>query len=121
MSQMTKQIYPRCTRAAAEHGEAWVIARYEGDKLVELQRYERFGDDERATERWNELVSERMKTSQPDESALAQIKSQGLLEPGTKAVKAFRQDANTVVGVYLLTPSPPANANVLEKVSYVKP
>ena len=121
MSQMTKQIYPRCTRAAAEHGEAWVVARYEGDKLVELQRYERFGDDERATERWNELVTERMKTSQPDESALAQIKGQGLLEPGTKAVKAFRQDANTVVGVYLLTPSPPANANVLEKVSYVKP
>lgn len=120
MSQMTKQVYPRCTRAAAEHGEAWVVARYEGDKLVELQRYERFGDDERAVERWNELVSERMKTSQPDDAALAQIKSQGMLEPGTRSVKAFRQDAGTVVGVYLLTPSPPANANVLEKVTYVK-
>ena len=52
--------------------------------------------------------------------ALAQIKSQGLLEPGTRSVYAFRQDRDTVVGVYLLTPSPPANANVLEKVMYVK-
>src|SRR4051812_19163739 len=59
-----KQVYPRCSRAAAESGEAWVIALYDGDKLVELRRFERYGDDEKATERWNELVTERMKTGQ---------------------------------------------------------
>src|SRR5262245_16661331 len=53
-SQQPKQKYPRCERAASEHGDAWVIAIYEGDKLVELRRFERYGDDNRAVERWNE-------------------------------------------------------------------
>ncbi|HUS31212.1 MAG TPA: hypothetical protein VMZ53_22030 [Kofleriaceae bacterium] len=115
-----KQVYPRCNRPAAEHGEAWVVAMYDGDKLVELRRFESYGDDARAVERWNELITERMKTSQPDDAALQQIKEQGMLEPGTRSVKAFRGEPGTVVGVYLLTPSPPANANVLEKVTYLK-
>ena len=121
MATQPKQVYPRCTRAAAEHGEAWVVATYNGDKLIELRRFERYGDDARAVERWNQLVEARMKNSYPDEKALEQIRSQGLLEPGTRSVYAFRQSKDTVVGVYLLTPSPPANANVLEKVMYVKP
>lgn len=116
-----KQVFPRCNRPAAEHGEAWVVASYDGDKLIELRRFERYADDARAVERWNELVNERTKKSYPDEAALVQIRSQGLLEPGTRSVYAFRQSRDTVVGVYLLTPSPPANANVLEKVMYVKP
>jgi hypothetical protein len=119
-STQQKQVYPRCKRAASEHGEAWVVAMYDGDKLVELRRFERYGDDARAVERWNELITDRMKTSQPDEAALQQIKEQGMLEPGTRSVKAFRGEPGTVVGVYLLTPFPPANANVLEKVTYLK-
>jgi hypothetical protein len=119
-STQQKQVYPRCKRAASELGEAWVIAIYDGDKLVELRRFERYGEDDKAVERWNALVSERMKTSPPDEAALQQIKDKGLLEPGTRTVKAFRGEAGTVVGVYLLTPSPPENANVLEKVTYLK-
>ena len=31
-------------------------------------------------------------------------------------MKAFRVDANTVVGVYLLTPTPPEDASVLEAI-----
>jgi hypothetical protein len=42
------------------------------------------------------------------------------MEPGTRTVKAFRDKDGTVVGVYLLTPSEPQNANVLEKITYVK-
>jgi len=119
-SQQQKQVYPRCNRPASEDGSAWVVAVYDGDKLVELRRFERYGDDAKAVERWNELVSERMKTGQPSDQALQQIKDKGLLEPGTRTVKAFTAEPGTVVGVYLLTPSPPANANVLEKVSIVK-
>jgi len=119
-STQQKQVYPRCKRAASELGEAWVIAIYDGDKLVELRRFERFGEDDKAVERWNELVGARMKVSPPDEAALQQIKDKGLLEPGTRTVKAFRGEAGTVVGVYLLTPFPPENANVLEKVTYLK-
>ncbi|NVB83992.1 MAG: hypothetical protein HOV81_36790 [Kofleriaceae bacterium] len=119
-SQQKQQLYPRCGRTAAEHGDAWVIASYDGDRLVELRRYERYGDDNRAIERWNALVGARMKTSTPSDEALADLKSRGLVEPGTRSVKAFQAAAGTVVGVYLLTPSPPENANVLEKISYVK-
>jgi hypothetical protein len=116
-----KQLYPRCKRAASEHGEAWVVARYEGDKLVELRRYERYGDDNRAVERWNELVAARLKKSPVSEDALKQIKDKGLLQPGTRSVQAFQGEPGTVVGVYLLNPSPPDQANVLEQVTYGVP
>lgn len=115
-----KQLYPRCDRPASELGDAWVVALYDGDKLVELRRFERYGDDNRAVERWNELVGARMKTSQPDDAALQQLKDKGGLEAGTRSVKAFRGEQGSVVGVYLLTPSPPDNASVLEKVSFAK-
>jgi hypothetical protein len=113
-----KQVYPRCARAAAEHGDAWVVAIYDGDKLVELRRYERYGDDNRAVERWNEMVAERLKKSPVSDSALQRIKERGLLQAGTRSVKAFDGEPGTVVGVYLLTPYPPDHANVLEQVTY---
>ena len=114
-----KQMYPRCERAASEHGDAWVVAIYDGDKLVELRRYERFGDDARAVERWNELVGERMKTTPASDDALCRrSRTTGLLQTGTRSVKAFDGEPGTVVGVYLLTPYPPDNANVLEQVTY---
>lgn len=113
-----KQVYPRCKRASSEHGDAWVIARYDGDKLVELRRYERYTDDNRAVERWNELIAARMQKAPASEHALQQIKDKGLLQPGTRTVKAFAAEPGTVVGVYLLTPSPPDQANVLEQVTY---
>jgi hypothetical protein len=115
-----KQVYPRCERTAAEHGEAWVVAIYDGDKLVELRRYERYGDDNRAVERWNELIAARMKQAPASEAALQRIKDRGLLQSGTRSVKAFEGQPGTVVGVYLLTPSPPDRANVLEQVTYAE-
>jgi hypothetical protein len=116
-----KQTYPRCKRAASESGDAWVVARYDGDKLVELRRFERYAEDNDAMARWNELVTARMKVSQPSDQALKQLKDHGQLESGTRTVKAFTGESGTVVGVYLLTPSPPDNANVLEKITYVQP
>jgi hypothetical protein len=113
-----KQVYPRCARAESEHGDAWVIAIYDGDRLVELRRYERYGDDARAIERWNEMVAVRMKQAPASDQALDKIKNRGLLQPGTRSVKAFDGEPGTVVGVYLLTPYPPDNANVLEQVTY---
>jgi hypothetical protein len=115
-----KQTYPRCQRAAAEQGDAWVIARYEGDKLIELRRFERYGEDDHAVQRWNDLVAARMKIKPASDTALQQIKDRGLIEPGTRTVKAFEGADGTVIGVYLLTPSPPDNASILEKVVYVK-
>ena len=118
--EQRQQMYPRCKRAAAEHGDAWVVARYENDKLVELRRYERYSDDNRAVERWNELIGARMQKGPASDAALQQIKGRGVLPAGTRSMKAFDGEPGTVVGVYLLTPSPPDQANVLEQITYGK-
>ena len=114
------ELYPRCDRTASELGDAWVTATYEGDRLVELRRWERYADDQAAVERWNELIAARSKTSTPSDEAANELRVSGLLQPGTRAMKAFRGETGTVIGVYLLTPSAPENATVLEKITYVK-
>ena len=113
------ETYPRCDRAGMEWGESWVQATYDDkQKLVELRRYERINDDTRATERWNQLIADRAKTGQMSDEANAALRAK-LLEPGTRSMKAFRIDNDTVVGVYLLTPQPPTEANILEAVIHI--
>ena len=114
------ETYPRCKRAGTEWGESWVTARFDGDTLIEVRRWERYAEDTAAVQRWNQLVAERMKISADDPEALEALRARGPLEAGTRSVKAFRVDANTVVGVYLLTPSPPEDASVLEAILRVK-
>jgi hypothetical protein len=109
-----QEVYPRCDRPGTEWGDSWVVARYVKDQLVELRRWERYADDNHAVERWNQLVSAR---SHDGTELTTDLRQLGLLEPGTRAVKAYQLDAHTVAAVYLLQPSPPENANVLEKVS----
>ena len=113
-------VYPRCDRPGAEWGESWIAARYEDGRLVELKRYERFSDDARAVERWNQLIGERTKLQAMSDAAAAALKARPL-EPGTRSMKAFQVDANTVVGVYLLTPTPPEDASILEAIVRVGP
>jgi hypothetical protein len=111
-----EEMFPRCDRPGTEWGESWVTARFDGDTLVELKRWERFTDDARATERWNQLVMARAKVSPESPEAIAALRDKGLLEAGTRTVKAFRVGADTIVGVYLLTPTEPQQANVLEAI-----
>lgn len=113
------ETYPRCDRVGTEWGESWITAGFENDKLVELRRWERFTDDSRAVERWNQLVLDHNKLTPESEAALAILRAKGLLQPGTRAVKAFQSDPNTIVAVYLLTPTPPEQASVLEKIVLV--
>jgi hypothetical protein len=117
---MKRELYPRCDRAGSEWGDSWVLASFDGDHLVELARYERYSDDARAVERWNALVTARSEKTPPSDEALQDLRTRGLLEGGTRAVKAFREPDGTVVGVYLLTPTPPDQASILEKVTYTK-
>lgn len=112
-------IYQRCDRPGAEWGESWIAASYVDGKLVELKRYERFSDDRRAVERWNQLVGERMKLTGESPDATAALRGRPL-EPGTRSMKAFQIDATTAVGVYLLTPTPPADASILEAIVQIK-
>ncbi len=109
------EIYSRCERPGAEWGESWITATYDAGKLVELKRYERFSDDARAVERWNQLVGERTKLGPATDDAAAALHGRPL-EPGTRSMKAFRVDPTTIVGVYLLTPTPPEDASILEAI-----
>jgi hypothetical protein len=115
------ETFQRCDSPGSDWAEAWVVARYDQLTLVELRRYERFNDDARALERFNQLVAARAELS-PDagEAGKVALTKDGALEPGTKMVKAFRADADTIVGVYLLTPQPPDHADILEAVVRVK-
>jgi hypothetical protein len=113
------ELYSRCDRPGAEWCESWITATYDNNVLVELKRYERFSDDARAIERWNQLVGERRRLS--TESAEATTTMRGRpLEPGTRSMKAFEVSADTVVGVYLLTPTPPEDASILEAIVRLK-
>ncbi|MBA3455164.1 MAG: hypothetical protein H0T42_18890 [Deltaproteobacteria bacterium] len=114
------ETYPRCKRAGTEWGESWVTARFDGDTLVELRRWERFADDNAAIERWNQLVADRLKLGPDDPEALEALRARGPLAAGTRSVKAFHVDSTTIAAVYLLTPSPPEDASVLETIIRVK-
>ncbi len=111
--------YQRCDRPGAEWGESWIAATYEEGKLVELRRYERFSDDARAVERWNQLIGERAKLQPFSDEAAAALNARPL-EPGTRSMKAFKVGASTVVGVYLLTPTPPEDASILEAIVQIR-
>lgn len=112
-------VYPRCDRPGAEWGESWIAATYEEGRLVQLKRYERFSDEARAIERWNQLIGERTKLAPASAEAMAALRARPL-EPGTRSMQAFRVDATTVVGVYLLTPTAPENASILEAIVQIK-
>jgi hypothetical protein len=113
-----RELFPRCDRPAAELGDAWVQAIFDGDKLVELRRWERYADDNKAIERWNELIAARAKTSTPADDALHALEAKNGIQGGTRSVKAFRDANGTLIAVYLLTRTPPEDANVLEKIGY---
>ncbi len=110
------ETYPRCPRSGSEWSQAWVTARYDKGALAELRRYERFTEDGRAMERWNELVTMRRQHAADSAEAATVLSPRGQLRPGTRMFKAFRVDADTVVGVFLLTPLPPEDASILELV-----
>ncbi|HEY4057046.1 MAG TPA: hypothetical protein VGM39_10575 [Kofleriaceae bacterium] len=115
------ETYPRCERAGTEWGDAWVTAKYDNGKLLEVRRWERYDNDDHAVERWNKLVSDRMHASPDATDAGDLLRARGPLEPGTRSVKAFLIDSKTIVAVYLLTPSPPENASVLEAIMTSRP
>jgi hypothetical protein len=113
------ETYRRCDAAGVNWGETWVVATYEGNTLVELRRYERIDDDKRALERWNQLVGARSQIRPASADAAKALNEKGG-EAGTKSLQAFPVDDTTVVGVYLLDPSPPENAQILELVVRVR-
>jgi hypothetical protein len=109
-------VYPRCRRPGADWADVWVVADFEHDRLIRLRRWERFTDDSRAVERWNELVEKRVAAGEaPSDAARRALRQRQELPAGTRSWTAFRSGEHTLVAVYLLTPSPPENASVMEE------
>jgi hypothetical protein len=109
------EVYPQCDRPGAGFGDAWVIAHYQGGKLARLQRFERWADDARATERWNQLIEKRSATTPVSTDARARIFERQRIPERTKSWVAFQVNAD-LVGVYLLTPAAPEDPAILEEI-----
>jgi hypothetical protein len=114
-----REVYPRCDRPGVEYGDSWVVGTYDGDRLTELRRWERFDDDAGAMARWNQLVADRARLAvgrAVSREATEAMLRRAPLPAGTRSSAVFRVDGATVVGVYLLTPTAPEHAAVLELV-----
>jgi hypothetical protein len=107
--------FAHCDTPGADWAESWVVVEYTGDHASRVARYERFDDDARAVDRWNQLVNARAKKAAPTAEARATVTAVHTLPPGTRSWQAFVGD-HTVTAVYLLTPRPPDNASVLEEI-----
>jgi len=112
------ETFPRCEVTGVEFGQSWVVAHYdEGGRVTKVQRWERYPEDQRGVERFNALVEQRTKANGPStEEAKKLIVARQELPAGTRTWVAFRRGETTLVGVYLLQPSAPENATVLEEI-----
>ena len=116
--EATTETFPRCAAPGHEFSQSWVVAHFDGGgRAVKIQRFERFDDEARGLERFNQLVEKRAAASgAPSEDAKAALSAQQELPAGTKTWVAFHAGEHTLVGVYLLAPRPPEYASVLEEV-----
>ena len=82
-----------------------------------LQRFERWDDDARAIDRWNQLVNARAKTVPASDRRRARGDHRAPRPAtGHPLVAGVPTGDHTVVAIYLLTPRPPDNASVLEEI-----
>jgi hypothetical protein len=109
------EVYPQCDRPGTGYGDAWVIAHYDTGRLVRVQRFERWVDDTRAAERWNQLVEKRALKQPVSPDARARISARQPVPEGTTTWAAF-QSGEDLVGVYLLEPPDGNGPRILEEI-----
>lgn len=114
----TTETFPRCDAPGHEFSQSWVVAHFDGSgRVIKIQRWERYEDEGRGLERFNQLVEKRAAVSgPPSEDAKSILAAEQELPAGTKTWVAFSGGDHAVVGVYLLTPRPPEYATVLEEI-----
>lgn len=110
-----EELVPACAHPGLGHGDAWVVARYQGGVLIRLRRFERWPDPAAARERWDALVAQRARTTPPSEGARAQLAARGEMPDGTQAWVAF-STADELVGLYLLAPTAPDQPSLVEDI-----
>jgi hypothetical protein len=111
-----QETFPRCDNPGIDWRDSWVTVKYDNGRAIGLERYERWDDDARAVERWNQLINARGKLVPASDAARAAVTARHDLPGGTRSWQAFQTGQYTVVAIYLLTPRPPENASILEEV-----
>lgn len=114
------EIFPQCGRPGVVYGDAWVVAHYQGGRVVRLQRFERWADPDRATTRWNQLIERRSAAGRPSRAAQDRLFARQGLPEGTKAWVAF-EHGDQLIGLYLLTSSDPSSPSILEELEPLAP
>ncbi len=114
-----REVFERCDVPGVEFGQSWVVAYFVDGRVIRLQRYERYADDARTQERFNQLVEKRSVDGPPSDEARALLARRDL-PVGTRTWVAFRAGETTLAGVFLLTPTPPENATILEEIIRVE-
>jgi len=111
-----RETYPRCDNPGLDFRDSWVTVDFDGDRVIRYQRWERWDDDQRATDRWSKLVTARAKKTPPSDAARVAVQARHDLPKGTRSWQAFQANEHTLVAVYLLEPRPPENASILEEI-----
>lgn len=117
------QTYEHCAGPGVEYGHSWVVAEFDGDTLTKLQRWERFSDPERATDRWHELVTRRAEVNgPPSERVREKLRNMRGVPANAISWAAFTTtDFSTVIGVYLLEAVDDDDPNILEEILVAPP
>jgi hypothetical protein len=110
-----EEVYPQCDHPGAGYGDAWVVARYRAGRLNKVQRFERWADEARAAERWNQLVEKRARRTPVSLDARSRIVERQQIPEGTRTWAAF-QVGDDLVGVYLLAPADADKPSILEEI-----
>ena len=102
------------------YGDAWVVAHYDGGRVVRLQRFERWDDPARATARWNELIEKRAASGPATSAARDRVFARQGIPDGTKAWVAFERPAE-LIGLYLLATTDATSPAILEEIVPLTP
>ncbi len=110
-----EEVFPQCDRPGAGFGQAWVVAHYRDGRLIRLARFERWTDELRAQERWNQLIEKRGLDTPPSQAARDQIFGRQRIPERTRSWIAFAT-ADSLIGVYLLSPARADDPAILEEI-----
>ncbi len=110
-----ERMFPRCDRPGLDRADAWVVARYRGDELIGLRRFERWADPAAARARWDQLVARWSERSPPSSGAREQLINRRQMPSGVQAWVAF-SDGRQLVAIYLLAPTTATEPALLEEI-----
>jgi hypothetical protein len=119
-ARRNRETFVQCGRPGVAHSDAWVVAQYRDGRTVRLQRFERWPDDTRAAERWNQLIERRAVDGAASQYARDLIFDRQRIPDGTHSWVAFER-GDELIGLYLLKATDPNEPRILEEILPMTP